>query len=101
MTKFTLTDEHNQLMNDIMVCDNQIDPQSEDDIMMAVWPDGTECEITEVHEFTHMGDDYEVISEQKLLERQLEEMCQKLGNLEEAMSLKWAVDCDCFYMEAA
>lgn len=28
---------------------------------------------------------------------ELEEMCQQLGNLEEVMALKWAVDCDCFY----
>ena len=95
----TLHDKHTTLMQDIMVCDNMIDPDGEE-IMMAVWADGTECELSQVEEFTHMSDDYEVISEQKLLERQLKAMCDELGTLEEVMSLKWHVDCDCFYTDS-
>lgn len=95
-----LHNKHTTLMNDIMACDNMMDGASTE-IMMAVWPDGTECEISEVHEYSFMGDDYEVISEQDLLERQLKDMCQELNTLETVMSLKWAVDCNCFYGTAA
>jgi hypothetical protein len=47
------------------------DMEVEEDLMMAVWPDGTICELSEVHEYTHMSDDYEVISEQALFQRHL------------------------------
>ncbi|CBX88017.1 hypothetical protein [Roseovarius Plymouth podovirus 1] len=63
----SLADKHTTLMNDIMVCDNMIDPDSEDQ------------------------------NEQAELQSELEDMCQELDVLETVMSLKWAVDCDCFY----
>ncbi|CBW47082.1 hypothetical protein [Roseovarius sp. 217 phage 1] len=63
----SLADKHATLMNDIMVCDNMIDPDSEDQ------------------------------NEQAELQSELEDMCQELDVLETVMSLKWAVDCDCFY----
>lgn len=65
----TLVQIHNQLMNDIMACDNMIGFEPEED--------DTDQDI-----------DYRA---------ELEEMIQQLGNLEEVMSLKRDVDCDCFY----
>ena len=44
-----------------------------------------------------MDDLNEVISDETLVKRHLISISQKLGNLEEVMALKWAVDCDCFY----
>lgn len=95
----TLAQTHAKLMNDIITYADMIHPdmEPEEDLMMAVWPDGTTCELSEVHEYSYMSDDYEVIPEQTLFQRHLESMGQKLGNLEEVMSLKWDVDCDCFY----
>lgn len=65
--KWTLADQHRQLMEDIRICDNMIDPDDEDQDHQA-----------------------ELTSE-------MEEMCQELGIVEEVMALKYAVDCDCFY----
>ena len=44
-----------------------------------------------------MDDLNEVISDETLVKRHLISISQELGNLEEVMALKWAVDCDCFY----
>lgn len=65
----TLDQIHAQLMHDIAAYDNMIGFEPDEDI--------TDQEI-----------DYRA---------QLEDMCLQIGILEEVMSLKWAVDCDCFY----
>lgn len=65
----TLAQIHAQLMDDIMAYDNMIGFEPDED--------DTDEEI-----------DYRT---------ELEEMCQELDNLEKVMSLKWSVDCDCFY----
>ncbi|AHX01043.1 hypothetical protein HL13_gp83 [Dinoroseobacter phage DFL12phi1] len=63
----TLAQIHSQLMSDITACDNMIDPDD-----------------------AEQGYQDELISE-------MEDMCEQLGMIEEVMSLKYAVDCDCFY----
>lgn len=30
-------------------------------IKVVVWPDGTWCDEEELHEYTHMSDDYEIV----------------------------------------
>lgn len=66
-SNWTLADQHRQLMGDLTACDNMIDPDDEDQDHQA-----------------------ELISE-------MESMCEELSMVEECMSLKYAVDCDCFY----
>lgn len=70
----TIRQEWEALMNNIRICDNMI--LSEDEF------DQNELDIVE---------------EQEEYRTSLEEMSQELGILEEVMSLKQSVDCDCFY----
>lgn len=65
----TLCQIHAQLMSDIMAFESMVNYEFDED------------------------DTDELID----YRAELEEMCQQLGNLEEVMALKWAVDCDCFY----
>lgn len=64
----TIRQEWEALMNNIRICDNMIDSDDEDQVHQA-----------------------ELTSE-------MEKMSQELGILEEVMSLKSHVDCDCFYV---
>lgn len=76
MLTLKLTDErtlmqiHDQLMSDIQTCDNMI---------------GYEPEEDDTDEYI----DYQA---------ELEDMLQQLGDLEEIITLKHSVDCDCFYI---
>lgn len=63
----TLAQIHDQLMIDINMCYDMIDPDDEDQ------------------------------NRQAELRGELEDMCLQIGTLDECMALKWAVDCDCFY----
>lgn len=42
-------------------CIGDVEAVFEPDAQICVWPDSTICEKSEVHEYTHMSDDYEVI----------------------------------------
>lgn len=66
--KRSLMLRHNQLMRDIEAADNMLDPQDEDQ------------------------------EHQAEIQRDLDQMLCKLGDLEEVLSLKHGVDCDCFYI---
>jgi hypothetical protein len=68
----TIADQHNQLMWEISVCDNMIDPKPE-------------------------YIDQEERSFQAELAADMTNMCQQLSIIEEVMFLTQPVDCDCFY----
>lgn len=63
----SLAEQHNQLMYEILVCDNMIDPNDEDK------------------------------EHQEELASLMEEMCQQQNVIEEVMFLKDSIDCNCFY----